>query len=63
MAMVMFLLTAVLIVVYFIARRAFIVISSAGEPLEIEAKGMSRERLTGFIEALERAKLTKGKST
>ncbi|MDO8789193.1 MAG: hypothetical protein Q7J42_14070 [Sulfuritalea sp.] len=49
---------AVLVVAYFVTRKAVIsVASKGGQEILVPTKGMNREAILGFIEAVEREKL------
>jgi hypothetical protein len=52
------LIAGVLVVVYFLTRKAVLsVASNGGQNISVPTKGMSREAVVKFIEALEREKL------
>ena len=54
----LFFVAAVLAVAYFVTRRAVIsVASNGGQEILVPAKGMNREAIVKFIEAVEREKL------
>ena len=54
----LFFVAAVLVVAYFVTRKAVIsVASNGGQEILVPAKGMNREAIIKFIEAIEREKL------
>jgi hypothetical protein len=58
MAIYLVFLSVILIVAYFMTRQAVLLISSnGGEAIVAPVKGMSQERITKFIDALENEKL------
>jgi hypothetical protein len=56
--MMLFVVAAVLVIIYYASRRAVISIASkGGHTIALPAKGMSRESVIDFLEAIEREKL------
>lgn len=52
-------LAALFLLLWFLFRRTVLAVASAGESIFVGARGMSREALTGFIDALEATKLAR----
>lgn len=53
----LFAAAAVLLLLFLLFRRTVLTIASAGESIPVGVRGMTPEALTGFIDALEAAKL------
>ncbi len=55
------LLMIILVIAFFMTRKQILVISSAGEKIVFETKGMKKDEIVDFIDTIEKAKEDKSK--